>query len=205
MKRIGLTQRVEVIAEYKERRDCLDQNWVKLLFNLDYIPVLLPNCIPKESINNYLKDMSLDGVILTGGNDLSWTKSPRAAKERDEFESELIKYCYDNNIPVLGVCRGMQLLNLFFGGQLQKVTHHVTKNHTVLFFDGKSYSVNSYHDWGIPAHLLSKKLVACGHSEDGLVEYCKHNEKPLTGIMWHPERFNQDQAVSETIIKETFL
>lgn len=205
MKRIGLTQRVEIITEYNERRDCLDQNWVNLLVNLDYIPVLLPNCMPEKSFRKYLEAMSLDGVILTGGNDLSCTKSPRAAKERDEFETELIKYCCDNDVPILGVCRGMQMLNLFFGGQLQKVNHHVTKNHTVHFYDGRSYSVNSYHDWGIPEHLLSKELVACGHSEDGLVEYCQHKNKPITGIMWHPERFNQDQGISLTIIKETFL
>ncbi len=205
MKRIGLTQRVEVIADYGERRDCLDQNWIKLFSDLDFMPIVLPNITQPELITRYLDALALDGVVLTGGNDLSQTNSPRAAIERDEFESALINYCCDNNIPVLGVCRGMQMLNLYFGGELQNVSDHVTKNHIVNFTDGQSYSVNSYHDWGIPEHLLSKELFACGHSEDGLVEYCQHKNKPITGIMWHPERFNQDQGISLTIIKETFL
>lgn len=204
MKRIGLTQRVEVISGYNERRDCLDQNWVKLLIGLDYVPVILPNIDSIDLIKSYLDEMSLDGVILTGGNDLIQTKSPRVAIERDQFETALIDYCCLNEIPILGVCRGMQMLNIYFGGQLQSVSNHVTQSHQINFIDGRIFSVNSYHDWGITANLLSIELEALGHSEDGLVEYCKHKKMPITAMMWHPERDNKDQEISLKIIKETF-
>lgn len=205
MKRIGLTQRVEVIANYQERRDCLDQNWVHILLQLGYVPIPLPNVQEQNNIKPYVNALSLDGVILTGGNDLSWTGSSRAAIERDQFEATLIDYCMDKKISILGVCRGMQMLNVHLGGTLVQVKQHVTASHKVTFLDGSVADVNSYHDWGITDDILSNELIALGHSDDGLVEYCKHKSLPITAMMWHPERTNSDSATGKNIIKETFL
>ncbi len=205
MKKIGLTQRVEVIEAYQERRDCLDQNWVRLLLDLGFMPVLLPNIIPVTDIKEYLDQLALDGVILTGGNDLSWTQSDRAAQERDLFEQHLLAYCEQNKLPVLGVCRGMQMLNIYLGGQLQTIENHVSKSHQINFSNGESYQVNSYHDWGIAQENLAAPLEAIGLAADGSVEYCRHINQRMTGIMWHPERDNQDQDIGLQIIKETFL
>ena len=205
MKKIGLTQRVEVVASYQERRDCLDQSWINLLLELGYTPIPLPNIQDKQAIIPYLQALSLDGVILTGGNDLTWTGSPRAAIERDQFESTLIDYCIEQNKAILGVCRGMQMLNVHLGGELIQIDKHVTPSHTIIFSDGRSCDVNSYHDWGIPGDKLSNKLIALGHSDDGLVEYCKHKTLPITAMMWHPERTNTDSTIGKDIIKETFL
>ena len=205
MKRIGLTQRVDVVAGYHERRDCLDQSWINLLLELGYMPIPLPNIKDNNATVPYLQALSLDGVILTGGNDLSWTESPRAAIERDQFESVLIDYCTAQKIAILGVCRGMQMLNVHFGGELIKIDQHVTPSHKVTFSDGSFSDVNSYHDWGITGDKLSKKLIALGHSDDGLVEYCKHKTLPITAMMWHPERSNTDSTKGRDIIKETFL
>lgn len=205
MKRIGLTQRVEVVSAYNERRDCLDQNWMHLILELGMIPIPLPNIKDTEAIAPYLNSMALNGLILTGGNDLSITGSKRAAPERDYFESEAINYCLDHNIPILGVCRGMQMLNDYFGGELTPVQNHVGSTHKVTLKDDNSYEVNSYHDWGISEGGLAKGLVAVGHSDDGLVEYCKHKISSVTAMMWHPERYNVDAAIGKQIIQETFL
>lgn len=205
MKRIGLTQRVEVIASYGERRDCLDQEWSALLLNVNCAPIVLPNRIDSTVIDQYLTSLHLDGVILTGGNDLSFTKSPKAALERDAFESHLIEHCIDHDLPILGVCRGMQMLNVYFEGSLSPVTDHVCKNHEVQLRCGKTIQVNSYHDWGINPEDLSDEMTAFGSAKDGVIEYIKHNSLPINGIMWHPERSNQNQDIGLSIIKELFL
>ncbi len=205
MKRIGLTQRVEIIQSYQERRDCLDQSWTRLLISLGLIPILLPNIARPTEARKYIEQLKLDGVILTGGNDLGWTKSKHVAHERDDFEQVLIEYCCSHLLPVLGVCRGMQMINIYFGGQLIQVDNHVTADHPIEFKNGKIYQVNSYHDWGISERELSLDLVPLAYSKDELVEYCKHNELPITGMMWHPERPNSDHEIGVKIIKETFL
>jgi len=205
VKRIGLTQRVEVVAGYHERRDCLDQSWINLLLELGYMPLPLPNIRDKHAITPYLQSLSLDGVILTGGNDLTWTQSPRAAIERDQFEATLIDYFIEQKKAILGVCRGMQMLNVHLGGELIQIDKHVTPSHKIIFSDGSFCDVNSYHDWGIPNDKLANKLIALGHSDDGLVEYCKHKTLPITAMMWHPERTNTDSTIGKNIIKETFL
>lgn len=205
MKRIGLTQRVEVVASYQERRDCLDQNWCKLLLELGYMPIPLPNIQDQGVISSYLQTLDLDGVILTGGNDLVWTESQEAAIERDYFEKAVIQYFIKQKKPVLGVCRGMQMLNIFFAGEMIRIDNHVAQSHQVKLADGTEFNVNSYHNWGITTDKLAKELIALGHTQDGLVEYCKHKSLPVVGMMWHPERFNIDSGIGKKIINETFL
>lgn len=203
MKRIGLTQRVEVVAAYNERRDCLDQNWVVMMLNLGFLPVPLPNLSDCHEAKNYLDALQLDGVILTGGNDLAITQSPQVAKERDAFEGAVLEYCAENRLPVLGVCRGMQMMNIHWGGSVSKVTDHVCPDHTIVV--GKeSHQVNSYHNWAIKPEELGADMEPLGFSNDGLVEYAKHIQLPMRAIMWHPERANQDSEIGFKIIKELF-
>ncbi len=205
MKRIGITLRVEVITSYNERRDCIDQNWVKLMLELGLLPILLPNIADPKLFNEYIQLMSLDGVVLTGGNDLEWTQSEKAASERDQFEAALIKHCIEHEKPVLGVCRGMQMLNVYLGGTLKRTDQHVRANHLVRFEGGRKFNVNSYHDWGIPPEMLANCLMPIGYSSDDMVELFKHQNLPITGMMWHPERSNQDHAIGVDIIRETFI
>ncbi len=205
MKRVGLTQRVEIVTSYGERRDCLDQSWAKLLVNLGYLPVLLPNMTDERAVNQCLKELSLSGVILTGGNDLVCTQGESMAEERDFFETQLISYCIKNNLPILGVCRGMQMLNIYFGGTIKSITGHVCDDHQVTFRDGQKVHVNSYHNWGMREQDLAPEWQVLGFAEDGVVEYAQHKNLLISAIMWHPERHNKDAEIGHSIIKDLFL
>ena len=86
MKRIGLSQRVDIEPIHGERRDGLDQNWAGLLLSLGYCPIPLANKV--ADMEPYWVALALDGVILTGGNDLVEVESNDGiAPERDRFLS----------------------------------------------------------------------------------------------------------------------
>lgn len=192
MKRICISQRVESVASYGERRDCLDQRWFELIFRLGYVPVPLPN-VSEEHARQLLADLQPHAVILSGGNSIA-SLDPSAsdvAPERDAFESAVVAHAVDTGTPVIGVCRGMQVLNLYFGGELLEIDGHVATRHP-LRPCSDAYSlpieVNSYHQYCIPATGLSTAFTPLGFDEDGNIEAFCHKEKRILGIMWHPER-----------------
>jgi putative glutamine amidotransferase len=157
MKRIGLTQRVEVVPSYGERRDCLDQNWARFLLEAGLLPVPLSNAV--SDVTAYVDALELDGVVLTGGNDPSSLSGARnTAPERDRFESLLVTHCRERKLPLIGVCRGMQVLNLELGGN------------------------------AISASGLGDGLEPVATCADGTVEVLRHRDGLFHGLMWHPER-----------------
>jgi len=204
--RVGLTQRVSVIEAYGERRDCLDQQWTVLLEELDYTPVLLPNCV--TDVENYLDSLALDAVVITSGNDLMSVDDPATpAPERDEFEKATLQYAIDNSIPVLGICRGLELINEYFGGSLTEVTGHVACTHPIWFTDTDvaitfpdRATVNSYHNYGIDRQDLGDDLIVVGTSPDDTVECITHESLPVWGIMWHPERESPSEPLDRQIL-----
>ncbi len=210
MTRIGLTQRVEVIEEYGEIRDCLDQEWTTLLSEYDIIP--LPNRV--NDVEGYLDSLNLDGLILTSGNDLASLDEPDdPAPERDRFERHALEYAIARDIPVLGVCRGLELLTVHFGGSLSPVSDHVANNHPVdfvSFFESQPIgvpervTVNSYHDYGIKPDDVPKSLEILGQSPDGTVECVRHKTHTVWGIMWHPERESPSEQLDRQLITHLF-
>lgn len=209
MKRIGVSQRVHVVEAYEERRDCLDQRWGPLLRSFDYVPIPLFNRI--EDVEGYLTELDLDGVVLTGGNDLETLEDgSNVAPERDAFERKLVKFALEREIPVLGVCRGLQFLNVHFGGELSTVSGHVAESHEVVlteppvFKDTGSVTTNSYHNYGITVDDLADGFRSVGRAGDGTVEWVEHVQRPVSGIMWHPERESPSEELDRRIITGRF-
>ena len=198
MKRIGLSHRVDNIESYGERRDSIDQEWYKLLLSMNYLPIPLPN-INKEYVELIASELKLDGLILTGGNSLSYLdKSAKdVSTERDEFESAILDFMYSRNIPVIGVCRGMQLINHSLGGVNSKVHSHVAVRHELINLSESLIlpkCVNSFHGWGVTENDLAVQLKPIGTDLQGNIEAFVNEEETILGIMWHPERespFNQ--------------
>lgn len=104
MKAVAVTQRVAVEPQHGMRRDCLDQVWVTFLLGCGLTPIPIPNSVDAalaicENVN---------GIVLTGGNDLAAYGGD--APERDETETAILDLAERRDIPVLGVCRGMQMI-----------------------------------------------------------------------------------------------
>jgi N5-(cytidine 5'-diphosphoramidyl)-L-glutamine hydrolase len=197
MRKIAITMRSVDTPEYIERRDALDHRWINLLLQVDLWPILVPNNI--VFIKKFVQDVDIDGLLLTGGNDLSIYGGD--ALERDAVENVLFEFALMNKIPVLGVCRGMQFIQNYFGVKLQLVENHVA-NRFSLEINPKSKwrkilrglpDVNTYHDWG--AYESSENLHISATSTDGVLMAVEHPTLPIFGHMWHPER---EEVLSDT-------
>lgn len=184
MKKIALTQRLIENDSYFEIREALDINWGKLFECAGFEPVILP-------FEYDFKKLSFDGVIFTGGNTLSSVSGKNIDKKRDTFEKKLLSYCIERKIPVLSICRGLHLVNEYFGGTIKPVKNHAGTRH---FLDnGKE--VNSYHDFAVDK--LGQGLKINAKSKDGVIEIIKHEKYKIYAQMPHPERENpfNDEAV----------
>jgi putative glutamine amidotransferase len=122
-------------------------------------------------------------VLLTGGN--TPVDYGGEAVEKDATDICLIDYAIKHKIPLVGVCRGMQSIVLYYGGELVRVERHSNVRHSVSFF-GTEIEVNSYHDFGVT--IEHTNLVQLAMSNDGVIKAVRDPLKLVFGIMWHPER-----------------
>lgn len=181
--KVIVTQRIDNI-DYEhdiEVRECLDTRLTGFLQCLHLFPVPISCSI--QDLDVFIDFIRPDGLILSGGNSLG------SCKKRDLFECRLLSLISRSQLPVLGICRGMQMINSYQGGALVNVENHVRTTHTLYgesIFNG--LVVNSYHSMGIRKESLGKNLVCLANSPDGTVESLIHKSKPWLGIMWHPER-----------------
>lgn len=191
--RVGITQRVELVAAYGERRDCLDQQWFCFLEALGYTPIPIPNRLLDTA--KWADSMAVEALVLTGGNDLSnLPNAKNPSPERDSAEAALLAWAYETEIPVIGVCRGLQVINTWLGGTLVPVANHTAVRHPIVVGAEaiccfrQFVEVNSYHNWGVAAEGLARGLIPQCFSTEGHVEALLHNRLAWAGIMWHPER-----------------
>jgi len=212
-KRIGITQRVMKHPRYNEMMDCLDINWAKLLISIDILPVPL-SLAPACSAEAIWKILELDGLILSGGNTLvdyagATDDTENLSPERDAYEHALLKAVLPTGKPVLGVCRGLQLINTYYNGELTKVKGHAgTKHRLVAENSSTAYQfpleVNSFHDCAVPRKKLGKELIPLAHDAEGNIEAFFHPKDKVLGIMWHPERENPPLPHDCELIKSHF-
>jgi len=207
VKRIAITQRVEVISSNGERRDALDQRWLPFLQLANLMPVLVPNNM--YVVQQLIDEAAFDGVLLTGGNTL--TRYGGEAPERDEIESALIEFAYIKNLPLLGICRGMQMIQDYFNNLLYEVPNHVATRHKLVVNDGHRITrilsgyqdVNSFHNFG--AYEVNGDLLQAAHSEDGVVMAVEHKQKNIFGVMWHSERESPYTENDKDLFREIFF
>jgi putative glutamine amidotransferase len=198
MKMVAVTQRVSVVPAYGERRDCLDQAWTKFLAACGLLPVLLPNVT--ETALALCEGAGIAGLVLTGGNDLAeWGGD---APERDAVEYALLDWAEPHGLPVLGVCRGMQVIQRRFAIPLRRVEGHVAERQ-VIRIDGEPREVNSYHHFA--AFDSRPPLDVWAVADDGVVKAIRHSAQPITGIMWHPERSAPFSPADVALFRRVFV
>jgi putative glutamine amidotransferase len=170
---------------------------------------------------------ALDGLVFAGGADVDPARygaqpSPETAglrPDRDEGELALLRAAIDDDVPVLGVCRGMQLMNVALGGSLQQhlpdaVGHDghrpspgVYGQHSVetapgsrlAALLGEAARVNSYHHQGIAS--VGEGLTATAHAADGTIEAIEIDGRTFAlGVLWHPE-VGDDLRLFESLVE----
>ena len=181
MRMVAVTQRVVVAPPHGERRDCLDQRWIDFLAACGFVAVPVPNNV--ETARALFASLDFAGVVLTGGNDL--VACGGDAPERDATERALLDCAEAADRPVLGVCRGMQVIQHRFGVPLRRVEGHVASRQQITI-DGMRADVNSFHNIGTTENRPPLKVW--GVANDGVIKAVKHSSRSLLGIMWHPER-----------------
>lgn len=178
---------------------------------IDDIDVLFEVCQP-------------DGIVLTGGGDVdpalfneSRTNNMSISEKRDRIETKLLDTATQQQIPVLGICRGMQFINVYFGGRLIgdinaidiHRNHTTPSNHKISIIEPRlfneagrdEFEVNSYHNQGIRSNMLADPLISFAVFEDlGIVEGFYHTKHNIIGIQWHPERDNSPLSLDKVLM-----
>ncbi|MDH3326298.1 MAG: gamma-glutamyl-gamma-aminobutyrate hydrolase family protein [Gammaproteobacteria bacterium] len=164
---------------YYEPRDALAHDWSNLLSvalpTASWLPI--PN-LGIEVAQIYCEKWDINRLILTGGDDIG------VSPIRDETEQSLLKWARERAVPVLGVCRGMQMMALSAGVPLKPVKDHVRTRHQLQ--GDFVHEVNSFHNFGLSDCPLDFEVSAI--SIDGEIEAIRHSELHWEGWMWHPER-----------------
>ena len=204
--------------------------YMKVLEECKALPIMLPLTADREELKDAYS--LCDGLLLTGGHDVSpsvygkeaFGKCGIPCEDRDRMESILLEMALKDDKPVLGICRGIQFMNAYLGGDLYqdlpteypcKVEHHmappydvpahkvcITEN-TLLskILDKEMIEVNSYHHQAVknPAERVEVMAV----SEDGLVEAISvKGQKFAVGVQWHPEFSYQVNEDSMKLVQE---
>lgn len=190
------TQRVDTVASYGELRDALDEKWCQLLYEMGYVMLPIPNHL--KTVAEIVKSTPVHGILLTGGNDP--VQYGGTAKQRDAVDEYLLRFSEVNGIPLVGVCRGMQSIGLYYGGVLERVEQHVAVEHEI--HGAIKRVVNSYHNYVLKG--ITSPLEVVARSSGGEIEAIRHEELPIWGIMWHPERVSPFAEEDIKLLKEVW-
>lgn len=207
-------------------RTGVNASYVRSVLKAGGVPVILSPLVGAARAAAALD--GCDGLLLTGGEDVDpglYGEGPSPLlgtvdRERDLFELALFAAARPREIPVLGICRGIQLVNVALGGTLwqdlaserrclvdhepraprERRTHRVdlaAGSRVARLLGAERLEVNSIHHQGIKT--LAPGLVASGWAEDGLVESVESAPDGgwLVAVQWHPEEMHADAAAPE--------
>jgi putative glutamine amidotransferase len=207
--------------------------YIQAITKFGGVPLILPN-VQKDAIDSMVQ--MLDGLLLTGGGDIDPTlfnEEPHQhlgsiTPERDEFEIAIIHKMLKLNKPILGICRGMQILNIAIGGDMfqdiytqsqSKLLQHAQvapRNHASHFVkvtEGSMLSdivqvekikVNSFHHQAI--REIPSDFKACAIASDGIIEAFESTiHSFVMGLQWHPECLLSKNDLASTSIFKAFI
>jgi putative glutamine amidotransferase len=189
------------------------QGYVEGVIGAGGVPLLVPpDPVYEEDASDVLD--ALDGLILVGGEDISpalyghepHVETDRPNERRDRAELGLLRGAVARDMPVLGICRGLQMLNVLYGGDLVQHVGEVTElaphrarlgefgRHEVAISGGQLRDLLGDHVTDVHSHhhqslgTIGPGLVTTGTAHDGLVEAVEDPTKDFcVGVLWHPE------------------
>lgn len=217
---------IGISANYGDNNSKLAENYYKSVVAVGGVPVIIPVTDDLATIEAIVG--RLDGILLSGGGDMH----PRYYNEdpipengtpdelRDRYDVSLIKSAVEYQLPVLGICRGMQVINTVFGGSLyqdinvqyadkkpmchsQNEERSVTTQTASVVTDSLLYSIVSCNTLPINSiHHQAVKRIADGFravafADDGICEAIESLYYPILGVQWHPEHLSEADAVGE--------
>lgn len=209
---------IGITGNYDKETCTLAEGYYQSVLKAGGVPVIIPPFSETDRLGEMLD--GLDGIIFSGGGDpnpLLFGEEPvkelhGITPERDVQELLLVRFAYDRQIPMLGICKGIQMINAALGGTLYQDIHsqmegvrikHIQDqdrrfpSHTVALaedsilyklFKQSTIAVNSFH------HQACKDAAPClkvtATSADGVIEAVESNEhKSILGVQWHPEPY----------------
>ena len=198
--------RIGISANRKDGQTCLAETYIQSVIQAGGAPVVIPATTDLRVLTAVVQD--LDGILMSGGGDINPLfvgEEPLPALQdvdtlRDRYDLLLIRLASNRQIPLMGICRGHQMLNAVFGGTLYQdiysqadtdVIKHSQKmareeaSHTVHLEDGCVIAVNSFHHQAVKD--VAPEFVQTAVAPDGINEGMRHPEKSVFSIQWHPE------------------
>lgn len=227
---VGITTTIDPQGgDYRKPRIGLYVNYVAPLERAGVTPVLITPAHSKDSICQLIGECA--GLVLTGGEDIAPSRYghdpiPELGQvnpARDAAELIAVEDACKRDLPVLGICRGHQLLNVFFGGTLcqdiqvaieDAPSHQQTtpwgQHHHKVFVEPHTHladalgetelQINSYHHQAV--QRVGDGLRVTARSDDGLVEGLESTEHTwVVGVQWHPERHEAEAAASNPNVR----
>lgn len=198
--------RIGISANRKDGQTCLAETYIQSVIQVGGAPVVIPATTDLRVLTAVVQD--LDGILMSGGGDINPLfvgEEPLPALQDvdtlcDRYDLLLIRLASNRQIPLMGICRGHQMLNAAFGGTLYQdiysqadtdVIKHSQKmareeaSHTVHLEDGCVIAVNSFHHQAVKD--VAPEFVQTAVAPDGINEGMRHPEKSVFSVQWHPE------------------
>ncbi|MBQ3745123.1 MAG: membrane dipeptidase [Prevotella sp.] len=228
---------IGITGNYEDLTCKIGRGYYQSVVEAGGVPVIIPPVADRHVIINTLQ--RIDGLILSGGGDYNplWAGEEPSPllhginQERDNAELLITRLAYNRQIPILGICRGIQTLAMALGGKVKQdisdvatVKHsqdadHSEPTHSVTIEDDsilsgiyKSYSsklkvecskllVNSFHHQAVSDSGAKFRVVAT--APDGIIEAMESSEyKPILGVQWHPECMESGLPLFQWLVKE---
>ena len=219
---------IGITGNYDDLTSKLGQGYYKSVVAAGGVPLIIPPIADKDTIINTLS--RIDGLLLSGGADHNplWAGEDPSPKlgginaERDLPELLITRLAYNRQIPILGICRGIQTMALAFGGKVKQdisdiaglkhsqdadrsePTHRVTlERDSILYqvYQNEQLAVNSFHHQAVSESGSKFRIVA--RATDGIIEAMESTEyKSMLGVQWHPECLEDGLPLFQWLVSE---